>query len=71
MKIWLIILAVYVALDILSALVVYAILRLNGWSIYEMAYRLRQVLKVPYEDLLEEVADEVNEMRSEWERDDG
>lgn len=71
MKIWLIILAVYVALDILTAIGIYTILRLKGWTPYEMARRFRQAMSVPYEDLMDEVADEVNEMREEWDKDDG
>ena len=65
MKIWLIILAIYVALDILTGVGIYAILRINGWTPAEIGYRFRQVIKTPYHDLVEDIADEVQGMTEE------
>ena len=53
-----IILAIYVALDIISGIIIYAILRLNGWSRYELARRFRDLLREPADDFLEGIADE-------------
>ena len=66
MKIWLIILAIYVALDIITGVGIYAILRINGWTPAEIGYRFRQVLKTPYHDLVEDIAEEVEEMTEEY-----
>ena len=61
-----IILLVYVILDIVSSIILYGILRINGWSHYEMGRMFRKVIKEPYEDLVEGIADEVNTLRNEW-----
>lgn len=53
-----IILAIYVALDIISGIIIYAILRLNGWSRYELARRFRDLLREPADDFLEGIAEE-------------
>lgn len=62
MKTLLIILAIYVALDIITGVGIYAALRINGWTPAEIVYRFRQVLKTPYHELVEDIADEVQEM---------
>ena len=62
MKTLLIILAIYVALDILTGVGIYAVLRINGWTPAEMGLRFRQVLKTPYHDLVEDIVDEVADM---------
>jgi hypothetical protein len=58
-----IILAVYVALDIITGIILYAILRINGWGRYELARRFRDLITLPYEDFVEDIADEVNSER--------
>ena len=52
-----IILAVYVALDVISALVILLILRLNGWTLFELARGFRAIMGKPQEDFVEYVAD--------------
>jgi hypothetical protein len=56
-----IILLIYVILDIVASLVIYAVLRLNGWSRYELARRFRDLLREPADDFLEGIADERDE----------
>ena len=53
-----IILAVYVALDIISALVILFILHLNGWTLTELARGFRDLMRLNQEDFVERVADE-------------
>ena len=53
-----IILAVYVALDIISALVILLILHLNGWTLTELARGFRDLMCLNQEDFVERVADE-------------
>lgn len=65
-----IILLVYVILDILTSIIIYGILRLNGWSRYELARRFRDLIAKPADDFVEEIADEVNDLRNEWEWDE-
>ncbi len=68
-----IILAVYVALDIIASIILYAVLRINGWSRYELARRFRDLIALPYEDFVEGIADEVNSEREreyyDWDED--
>lgn len=61
MKTLTIILAIYVALDIIISIILFAILRLNGWSRYELARRFRDLLTKPADDFLEGIADERDE----------
>jgi hypothetical protein len=71
MKVWLIILAIYVALDILTGVGIYLALRINGWPPYEIGYRFRQVLKTPYHELVEDLAEELREVGNEdWDEDE-
>lgn len=61
-----IILAIYVALDIITGIALYVTLRLNGWSRYELARRFRDLIALPYEDFVEDIADEVREDEEDW-----
>lgn len=61
-----IILAIYVALDIIASIILYAVLRINGWSRYELARRFRDLIALPYEDFVEDIADEVREDEEDW-----
>jgi hypothetical protein len=61
-----IILAVYAALDIITGIILYAVLRINGWGRYELARRFRDLIALPYEDFVEGIADEVREDEEEW-----
>jgi hypothetical protein len=56
-----IILAVYVALDIIASIILYAVLRINGWGRYELARRFRDLIAKPADDFLEEIADELHD----------
>lgn len=67
MKTILIILAVYVLLDIVSSVWVYTALRINGWTMRELAMQFRKLLNNSAEDYLAEVAEEVNSLEREWE----
>ncbi len=40
-----IILLVYVALDIITGIILYAVLRKNGWSRYELAVNFRNLIR--------------------------
>ena len=62
--------AILVALDIIASIILYAVLRLNGWSRYELARRFRDLIAKPADDFVEEIADEVNDLRNEWEWDE-
>lgn len=53
-----IILLIYVILDIVASIVIYAILRLNGWNMASLAYHFRNLLKKPADDFIEDVVDE-------------
>lgn len=67
MKTILIILAVYVLLDIIASVWVYTALRINGWTMRELAMQFRKLLNNSAEDYLAEVAEEVNSLEREWE----
>lgn len=56
MKTLLIILAIYVALDIISGVAIYIILRLNGWTGFEMAREFRNLIKFHQEDYVDAFA---------------
>ena len=49
-----IILAAYVALDIITGIVVYALIRANGWTRWEIARQFRNLLRWHQEDYVEE-----------------
>ena len=66
MKTLFIIFAVYVALDIITGIILYAILRINGWGRYELARRFRNLITLPHEDFVEDIADEVREDEEDW-----
>lgn len=66
MKTLFIILAIYVALDVITGIALYAVLRINGWSRYELARRFRDLIALPYEDFVEGIADEVREDEEDW-----
>ena len=50
-----IILAIYVALDIIADITIILISRLNGWTLREMALWLRHFLKTNQEDFIEDI----------------
>lgn len=62
----LIILAIYVALDIITGVGIYTTLRIKGWDKYEMARHFRAIMTKPYEDYVEDIYYEVNDLRTEW-----
>ena len=61
MKTLFIIFAVYVALDIITGIILYAILRINGWGRYELARRFRDLITKPADDFLEDIAEELHD----------
>ena len=65
MKIALIILAIYVALDIISGVAIYLNLRLKGWSPSELAWNFRKLMKTPCDDFIEELVNEEMQRREE------
>lgn len=67
MKVWLIILLVYVALDILVGAYIYIHLRVNGWSRYELARRFKMLMKYDSEEYEETMADEYRQIEENWE----
>lgn len=56
-----IILLAYVILDIITSIIIYGILRLNGWSRYELARRFRDLIAKPADDFLEDIAEELHD----------
>jgi hypothetical protein len=67
MKVLLIILAVYVALDIITGLYIYITLRIKGWPRYEMARRFKMLMHLPCEDYNETIKEELEDTESDWE----
>lgn len=66
MKVWLIILLVYVALDILVGAYIYIHLRVKGWSRYEIARRFKMLMKYDAEEYEETMAEEYRQSESDW-----
>lgn len=66
MKVWLIILLVYVALDILVGTYIYIHLRVKGWSRYEIARRFKMLMKYDAEEYEETMAEEYRQSESDW-----
>lgn len=62
----LIILAIYVALDIITGVGIYITLRVKGWTPSEMARQFRAVMTKPYEDYVEDIYYEVRDLHDEW-----
>lgn len=50
-----IILAIYVALDIIASIIILIVSLLNGWTLREMALWLRHFLKTNQEDFIEDI----------------
>ena len=53
MKTLLIILAIYVALDIISGVGIYVALRSKGWDKWELGGKFRDIMRLSYEDFKE------------------
>ena len=53
-----IILAAYVALDIITSIIILILLRLNGWTLSELARGFRAIIGRTQEDFVEYVADD-------------
>jgi len=66
-----IVLLIYVILDIVSGIGIYAHLRINGWSKWEMARWFRNLMTKPYEDFVEDVYYSIHNLRRVWETDRG
>ena len=62
----LIILATYVALDIITGVAIYATLRIKGWSKWEIGRTFKAVMTKPYEDYVEDIYYEVADLHDEW-----
>lgn len=58
-----IILAIYVGLDIICGVGLYGLLRIKGWSPCELGRKFRSLLTESADDFLEDIADEVNDIR--------
>ena len=67
MKVLFIILAVYVALDIISGIAIYLNLRINGWPGRELARRFKMLMKLPCEDYIDTTRAEIEETEEDWE----
>ena len=56
----------YTIADILASIILYAIIRLNGWTAREMATLLRDLIKWPQEDFIEEFATKYGFTDEDW-----